>query len=55
MNRPLPADEVEKLAERARTVVRPTFIVDLESGFPLPTARSRVAAGPGFTIWRLDR
>jgi hypothetical protein len=55
MNRALPADEVEKLAERARTIPRPTFIVDLESGFPLPMARTRVAAGPGFTVWRLDR
>jgi hypothetical protein len=55
VNRPLPAGEVDKLAERARAVPRPTFIVDLESGYPLPTARSRVAGGPGFTLWRLDR
>jgi hypothetical protein len=55
VNLALPAADVEKLANVARQLERPSFVVDLESGFALPERRSRVAEGPGFAIWRIER
>ena len=38
----------------ARKLPRPSYIVDLESGFHLPRGVSRVADGRDFTLWRID-
>ena len=51
----LPIEVVEGSARAARQLSRPTFIVDLRSGFPLPQKRSLVVEERDFALWRVER
>jgi hypothetical protein len=55
INRKLPQEVVEGIAEASRKLSPPSYVIDFASGFHLPAKRSLVAEGSYFKIFRVDR
>ncbi len=53
--RPLPPGTETRVHDLAKGVAGPAYIVDLESGFPLPpdSALEELASGRAFKLWRI--
>jgi hypothetical protein len=52
---PMTPDELALAAPRAAAAPRPTFLVDVRSGFPVPPGLERVAGDSDFVLWRFPR